>query len=577
MERRIIMCRRHPVLAFDYDPSSGKAVGSGRILDCSRLPLELISHGKPAIYAKSIDAWWRRRAIPPTRDGIRGILDSMGIRSAVELLNRSHGLSLSDQYWVKPESSDLEWDTVNFFTNPFDEELGRTLLTARSSSHRFSLNAPDASTGGDLPKRWTIAGDGTRILIKAGRTGQEPVNELIASDLCSRLGIPAVRYNLGEYDNRPVSTCPEMLTDTEELVSAWQILESVKRDNRLSARDQWIRAAQLFGCEGAAVVHATDDWLLVDYLMRNIDRHYNNFGLIRDVETLRVRPAPLFDTGASLWCGELAIDNRDYKAKPFYATYKTPTARRQLRLISDWTRYDLGKLDGWEEQVGRRLSVTGLVPETRITAIATMLSARIREVRSLAESAGDDSTHKTVVMGAETGIGTGMLPWPSPMEQVETGNLHWQSTTSGPRRAVSAVSPAGTQHAGLIGVADAQVGDGEREDGTALLGPVETWPAGELDDLAAGGLEHAVVDRPGGGDQGDGDVGAVFPGHAAQHAHACAVGQCDASDAGRQDLRYAGAGADAETDAGTAVLPSRGVRCHCASFPVSGMVTDGPS
>ena len=251
MERRIIMCRRHPVLAFDYDPSSGKAVGSGRILDCSRLPLELISHGKPAIYAKSIDAWWRRRAIPPTRDGIRGILDSMGIRSAVELLNRSHGLSLSDQYWVKPESSDLEWDTVNFFTNPFDEELGRTLLTARSSSHRFSLNAPDASTGGDLPKRWTIAGDGTRILIKAGRTGQEPVNELIASDLCSRLGIPAVRYNLGEYDNRPVSTCPEMLTDTEELVSAWQILESVKRDNRLSARDQWIRAAQLFGCEGA--------------------------------------------------------------------------------------------------------------------------------------------------------------------------------------------------------------------------------------------------------------------------------------------------------------------------------------
>ena len=49
------------------------------------------------------------------------------------------------------------------------------------------------------------------------------------------------------------------------------------------------------------------------------------------------------------------------------------------------------------------------------------------------------------------------------------------------------------------------------------------------------------------------------------------------SDAGRQDLRYAGAGADAETDAGTAVLPPRGVRCHCASFPVSGMVTDGPS
>ena len=60
---------------------------------------------------------------PTHRDGIRGILDSMGIRSAVELLNRSHGLSLSDQYWVKPESSDLEWDTVNFFTNRLTRNL----------------------------------------------------------------------------------------------------------------------------------------------------------------------------------------------------------------------------------------------------------------------------------------------------------------------------------------------------------------------------------------------------------------------------------------------------------------------
>ena len=153
----------------------------------------------------------------------------------------------------------------------------------------------------------------------------------------------------------------------------------MKRDNRLSARDQWIRAAQLFGCEGAAVCMrptigyswttscGTSTAITITSVSSATWRH------------LRVRPAPLFDTGASLWCGELAIDNRDYKAKPFYATYKTPTARRQLRLISDWTRYDLGKLDGWEEQVGHRLSVTGLVPETRITAIATMLSARIRE------------------------------------------------------------------------------------------------------------------------------------------------------------------------------------------------------
>ncbi|WP_181281202.1 hypothetical protein [Bifidobacterium callitrichos] len=61
--------------------------------------------GKDAVYARRIDAWWSHRAIPATRDGIRRALETMGIRCTVELLNHSLGLSLSDQYWVKPQSN----------------------------------------------------------------------------------------------------------------------------------------------------------------------------------------------------------------------------------------------------------------------------------------------------------------------------------------------------------------------------------------------------------------------------------------------------------------------------------------
>ncbi len=123
-----------------------------------------------------------------------------------------------------------------------------------------------------------------------------------------------------------MSICGEMLTDTEELVSAWQLLGSVKTDNRLDARDSWLLAAESFGCDLQAISDATDDWLLVDWLMRNTDRHYNNFGLIRDVETMQVRPAPLFDTGASLWCGELRIDSGITTPNP-----STPLTRRPPR------------------------------------------------------------------------------------------------------------------------------------------------------------------------------------------------------------------------------------------------------
>ena len=101
MPRKLIMCGDHPVLAFEYDPESGRACSSGEVLDHDRLPLEFTTHGKSALYVKRIDEWWRSRAIPSTRDGIRRVLESLGAASTGELLDRTYGLSLSDQYWVR--------------------------------------------------------------------------------------------------------------------------------------------------------------------------------------------------------------------------------------------------------------------------------------------------------------------------------------------------------------------------------------------------------------------------------------------------------------------------------------------
>ena len=45
-----------------------------------------------------------------------------------------------------------------------------------------------------------------------------------------------------------------------------------------------------------------DTMLAFDYLINNSDRHYGNFGFIRDANTLKfIGPAPLFDHGNSLW------------------------------------------------------------------------------------------------------------------------------------------------------------------------------------------------------------------------------------------------------------------------------------
>ena len=386
MPRKLIMCGDHPVLAFEYDPESGRACSSGEVLDLDRLPLEFTTHGKSALYARRIDEWWRSRAIPSTRDGIRRVLESLGAASTGELLDRTYGLSLSDQYWVRREDDPAEWKDVNFFDNSFDEALGEILLTSYSSSHDISLNVPDVSTGGDLPKRWTIdRATGRRLLVKSGRTGQEPMNEVIASRLCMRLGVPAVRYSLARNGNRLVCPCEDMLTSHEELVSAWQVLQSARTVNGLNSHDQWIHAAVGFGADERAVRDAADDWLVVDYLMRNTDRHYNNFGLIRDIETLEIRPAPIYDTGASLWSGELDVDGRDWFAKPFYTATGKPSALRQLRLVEDWSRFDLDALSDWPDEVAHELSRMRMFAPERLDAIRVQLVKRIGMLRRISE------------------------------------------------------------------------------------------------------------------------------------------------------------------------------------------------
>ena len=386
MPRKLIMCGDHPVLAFEYDPESGRACSSGEVLDSRRVPLEFTTHGKSALYAKRIDEWWRSRAIPSTRDGIRRVLESLGASSTGELLDRTYGLSLSDQYWVRREDDPVEWKDINFFDNPFDEALGEILLTSYSSSHDISLNAPDVSTGGDLPKRWTIdRATGRRLLVKSGRTGQEPMNEVIASKLCVRLGVPAVPYSPARSGNRLICTCEDMLTSHEELVSAWQVLQSVKTTNGLNSHDQWIHAAVGFGVGEREIRDATDDWLVADYLMRNTDRHYNNFGLIRNIETLAVRPAPIYDTGASLWSGELDVDDRDWFAKPFYSATGRPSALRQLKLVEDWGRFDLDALSGWPDEVAHELSRMRMFAPERLDAIRVQLVKRIGMLRRISE------------------------------------------------------------------------------------------------------------------------------------------------------------------------------------------------
>ncbi len=82
-----------------------------------------------------------------------------------------------------------------------------------------------------------------------------------------------------------------------------------------------------------------------------------------------------------LFRSQLRITNADYRTRPFYVTTKSPTARRQLHLIRNWSRYDLDSLNDWPEEAAHHLRTYGLISDARIQLIRQALQERVEQAK----------------------------------------------------------------------------------------------------------------------------------------------------------------------------------------------------
>lgn len=338
----LLMNRNHEVLAFKFDASTGEFFDTDEIIDAKRAPLSVMSpRGKKASNA-ALSYWWAHRAIPKARHGIEAKLAELGIADTYDLPFKSMGLSLSDQYWVKPYGSDIDWHDINFFENDFIEAEVEDWMAD------VGLDSPDNTSDGVLSKRW-VCRNGVRTLLKGGTLlEQEPYNEVIATELFSRLLSEGdyVPYRLEEWGNTFVSSCPNFIGPTEELIPAYYVNDVLPHASHRDSYRHYVECCASLGVED--IETALGKMILCDDIMANTDRHWRNFGLIRDVETLEYRAAPLFDTGSSLWCRvptrELAYAPFVVDMRPFYED-----ANQQLRLVGDTSWLDLDKLSGFPE------------------------------------------------------------------------------------------------------------------------------------------------------------------------------------------------------------------------------------
>ncbi|MCL2019998.1 MAG: excisionase [Oscillospiraceae bacterium] len=381
----ILMHRKIAVAEVEIDEEVSTISSIGKVFAPEHVPVGTgFKDGK--VNRGELNEWWHGRSIPASRQNIREAMEDMGISSSNELLTKCFGLSLSDQYWVNPVENSLKWEDINFFHNPFSEDVGNILFGEAQHDKEINLTSPDNTSDGWLKKKWKII-DKKRCLIKGGSLPfhQEPLNEAFATAVMKRLNITHIPYSVFIEDELPYSVCEDFINSETDLVSAFYIVNASKKENNVSAYQHFLNC-----CETSGVPNAQDSinkMLTLDYLIFNEDRHYNNFGAVRNAETLEwLGIAPVFDSGTSLWYNQTKIilnPNilKKIKTKPFRSTHE-----EQIKLVKDFSWLDLSALKGIEDEFHEIFSHSPYIDEKRIHALCKAFKNRVESLEEYVHS-----------------------------------------------------------------------------------------------------------------------------------------------------------------------------------------------
>lgn len=235
---------------------------------------------------KDIESWISSRAIDSHRTNSRLLkkvlrLKSMDDLSAALAVNAA---TVTDRYWFRPEGSKASYDDIRFKENYFDE------LALRGDPDSFSRRpsrTPELTNIGSFEKCWKLI-DGKWWMYKSGNK-EEFFSELFISRLGYKLGLDMAYYELdGDYirtidftEGASVNFEPMMsLTgDNEDYNDCFDVLYNISPD--------------------IAKQYLLLIWM--DTICYNMDRHTENFGLLRDVNNGDIiKLAPNFDNNIAL-------------------------------------------------------------------------------------------------------------------------------------------------------------------------------------------------------------------------------------------------------------------------------------
>jgi len=284
------------LLSFELtvDPAVGYSIDKTFVNQQSPLlPLDL------ELTDEGILKWLERRVIPKNRTFVEEILSAFGLQigDTKGIIDICKGLSLNDSYWIVPLGFEGKFADYNLYENRFSEILSLVAYTGITQSDAAFSTSPELTTNGMLPKAWRFIENEGIFLYKGGtsgfaNSGKEPYSEFYASQIAAAMSLDAVHYDLENWKGILASKC-KLFTNID---TAFIPIGRIVRAGGIGA------VINYYDALGVQFADAIRDMLVFDALIYNEDRHFGNFGLLRNNHSGEIiAPAPIFDNGLSLF------------------------------------------------------------------------------------------------------------------------------------------------------------------------------------------------------------------------------------------------------------------------------------
>ena len=235
---------------------------------------------------RDLEGWLASRAIDAHRTNSRLLKKVLRLKTSddAETALAVNAATITDQYWIKPDDSELCWEDVRFKENFFDA------LALRGDPDSFSRKpsrTPELTNTGSFEKCWRLI-NGAWWMYKSGNE-LEYFSELFICRLGENLGLDIAHYEMdGNYirsedftHGAKVNFEPvfSLMGENEDYNDCFDVIYGISPD----LAEQYLRIV----------------WL--DTICFNMDRHTENFGFLRDVKTGKILSmAPNYDNNIAL-------------------------------------------------------------------------------------------------------------------------------------------------------------------------------------------------------------------------------------------------------------------------------------